>query len=298
MTPQVSVCICTFKRSHLAETLRSVLNQANIEHLSCEIIVCDDDPARSAADLVAAVASNAPVAVNYICSGAGNVAVARNACLDAARGHLIAFLDDDETADPHWIDTLMKIQRQSDADVVKGYVRGIYPEDTPDLVILADPYTRDYGADGETLELVASGNVLLRRALIDEHHLRFNPSYGRSGGEDTDFFQRMRQLGAIMVASRSALVNEIVPSYRVTMPYFRARFRRMGQTLGKRLRTNRDFAARTFATATAAPAVCLLWAYPVARLLSGRISFRLFEKFWYSVGVLEGLAGHGREEMY
>ena len=289
----VSVCVCTYRRAHVAETIKSLLSQRLSAEDTFEIVVIDDDRARSAEAIVASF-QDAPVLVRYAHFGAGNVSLARNVALDAATGDWIAFIDDDELAAPDWLASLLRVQRESGADIVKGYVDGIYPPETPAWVRAGDPYTRDYGADGETPRLLASGNVLFRRALIESIKLRFDPAFGRTGGEDSDFFGRLREAGARAVASRSAVVQEIVPADRVTVAYLRRRSRRMGQTDGRKAKTaGRALAAGLGAAIAAGGSVI----YPLALLLSGRVGFKVFAKFWYSVGMLEGLAGWAKEEM-
>ena len=47
---------------------------------------------------------------------------ARNAVITLAKAEtdFIVFIDDDQTADPHWLDALLKVQRDTKADVVTG----------------------------------------------------------------------------------------------------------------------------------------------------------------------------------
>src|SRR5665811_127948 len=227
--PKVSVCICTLSRPHVAETIKSVLDQEGLDGCAFEIIVADDDPKLSAQRVVQEMAEKTSIPVRYVPCGARNVAVARNACLDAARGDWIAFIDDDERADPGWLASLLSAQKAYGADVVKGMVRGIYPAETPIWIKIADPFTRDYGPTGQTPKEMATGNVFFRRALAAPPHHRFDPAFGRTGGEDTDFFRRLTQMGARIVACREAVVDEVVPVERVSLVYLSGRARRLGQ---------------------------------------------------------------------
>lgn len=292
----VSVCICTYRRAHVGETIRSVLAQA-VGARTLEIVVVDDDPQVSAQAVVTAIAATAPVPVRYAVCGTGNVAEARNTCLDTARGTWIAFIDDDEIAEPGWITALIAAQERYGADVVKGYVRAVYPEGTPDWIRAADPFTRDYGPTGQPPALLATGNVLFRRALIDEAGIRFDPQFGRTGGEDTDFFRRVRALTDRIVATREAVVQEIVPPERVAIGYLSQRARRMGQVEAHKSR--RGISEETLAGHVAKAALCvaLLWPNRVLRPIAAKPAYRTFAKFWYSLGVLEGAALARRSEM-
>lgn len=287
----VSVCVCTFRRAHVAETIRSLLAQDVEEKF--EIVVVDDDPDRSAEALVAGFAE-ARLPVRYVHAGVRNVSAARNAALDAATGAWIAFIDDDEVAHRDWLRRLLAVQREMGADIVKGYVRGVYPGETPAWLVAADPFTRDYGADGAEPKELASGNVLFRRALIEANKLRFDLQFGRTGGEDSDFFARLRAAGARAVACRSAVVDEVVPADRMAGPYLRARGQRMGQTDGRKARARGRMLGPLVSAGLGAG---LGWAHPLLRPFSPRASYKALLKFWYSVGVFEGVVGRQTKEM-
>ena len=62
---------------------------------------------------------------------------------------------------------------------------------------------------------------------------------------------------------------------------------------GGAVRFGAGFAAAFGAAVSAGASVI----YPVALLLNGRVGFKVFAKFWYSVGVIEGFAGWATEEM-
>ncbi len=288
MKPYISVCVCTFKRPHVLQTIRSVLAQEGICHRTIEIVVVDDDPKWSAESIVEAIASTAPRPVYYVRSGARNVAAARNACLDAAWGSWIAFIDDDEIAEPDWLSRLIAAQLDHGADVVKGFVRAVYPLGTPDWVKIADPYTRDYGPTGTQPKRLATGNVLFLRDMVERHQLRFNTTFGRSGGEDTEFFRCLRATGAKIVASRDAIVNEIVPESRTTKVYLVSRYKRMGRTDGFKMRLGLSSRSPISAISKAALLVTVLWSYPLFRFLGVRLAFKAFASFWYSIGIIQG----------
>ena len=295
--PLVSVCICTFRRPHVAETVLSVFEQKGVEDGTFEVLVCDDDPERSAAPLFRRLCAVAP-GLRYIVSGAANVALARNQCLAQARGSLIAFIDDDQIADAHWLSTLLHAEAAHQAHIVKGFVRGVYPPATPGWVRAADPFTRDYGPTGSQLKDGATGNVLFRRDLHTHHGLAFDPAFGTTGGEDTDFFRRATALGATMISCREAVVDEIVPPYRVERDYLADKALRIGETAG--ISSRRSVYGRKRAldeTARALAGVSLGWIYPALRPIGNASAYRVMVKFWYSVGMLRGLMGMGVRRM-
>lgn len=288
---EISVCICTFRREHVAKTIRSVLEQEGVEAGSFEIVVVDDDPERSAEAAVRSAAEGARVPVRYVPCGSRNIAIARNTCLDAARGAWIAFIDDDEIADPRWLSALRAVREETGAGVVKGYVRGVYPPGTPAWVLNGDPYTRDYGADGATPGTIATGNAFFDRLRVVTEGVRFNPAFGESGGEDSNFFRRVRAGGTKIVASRSAVVGEIVPEARVSARYLSAMHRRLGRTEGRNFHRGEAHFPLARALAIAARGMGTCWVYPLLRATGARSTYAVFRRFWYAVGLIEGLIG-------
>jgi succinoglycan biosynthesis protein ExoM len=292
---RISVCICTFKRPMVVETIRSILSQKRISLSDIEIIVCDDDPQTSARELVLPFTKGAPTRVNYIVSGASNVAVCRNACMAAARGDSIAFIDDDEIAESDWLAELMSTQAYYAADVVKGVVRAIYPPETPRWIVEGDPFTRDHGHTGTPVSKIGTGNVLFLRDFALSKAIKFDPRLGQTGSEDLDFFRRFHDCGARMVSSRTAIVNEIVPPSRVIPRSLSHRFRRQGRTLGRAYISKIFSIGGLIAIITAISRVMLFAIYPLMRCIpaAGALRFKLFRTAWYHIGVLEGIIGRG-----
>jgi succinoglycan biosynthesis protein ExoM len=76
----------------------------------------------------------------------------------------------------------------------------------------------------------------LRRELIDRAGLAFRTELGRSGGEDIDFFYRLRDAGGRIGYAPAALIHEPVPLERTSLGYLLRRNFRQGQTHARRLK--------------------------------------------------------------
>jgi succinoglycan biosynthesis protein ExoM len=227
----VDICICTFRRPFLAETLRSVA-ALEIAGVDVRVIIADNDTVPSARPLVDAAREGFAWPITYVHAPSANICIARNACLDAATADYVAFIDDDETVSPQWLSQLLAVAGQSNAEAVLGPVRAVY-----------DPRTPSWMAEGDfhsTLPVVVDGairtgytcNVLIRRSEPFAS-LRFDLSLGKSGGEDTDYFYRLTGLGGTIAQAPEALVYEPVPADRAAMAWLVRRRLRMGQTHGK-----------------------------------------------------------------
>ncbi len=291
----ISVCLCTYRRPTVVRTLASLAAQRLPAGCSLEIVVVDNDPAGSAEALVRAWSPD----VAYAIEPGPNIAAARNRTLELARGEWLAFLDDDEEADPSWLAQLLRAADAYDADAVIGRVVAVYPEGAPVALRAADPLSRDWGPTGRRLDAGSTANALLRARLVRGSELRFDPKFGRSGGEDSDFFGRLAEGGARIVASREAVVREAAPASRLDPAYLRRRALRAGQSYGLvRLRSRPGLLRVPFLAASTAKAVGFLL---VARLV-GRtrrpIGWRLRIRGWLNLGKLRACLGRPMPVMY
>lgn len=296
----VSVCICTYGRPSVAATINSVLSQEGVSISDIEILVCDeDDPKTSAEKLIKDIALHAPAPIRYLVSSGRSIVNCRNTLLAGATGDWIAFIDDDQTANPSWLTELLSAQKQYNADVVKSYVKAIYPPGAPPWVQECDPYTRDYGPTGTRLTMPSTNGILFRRAFALEHNIAFDPQYGRTGGEDADFFLRFHNRGARIIACRTSVVNEHVPLPRLDKSYLRRRFTGDGYNYGRFYLSRLSNSRRLIAIGKSALGVGAFASYGLVWPINVAAGFKMFRKFWIYLGVLEWAARRrSYEELY
>lgn len=226
----VDVCVCTFRRPSVKDLLASLAAQALPEGWRMRVVVADNDDTPSARETVEAAFREYGLDGRYLHAPARNISIARNACLDAANGELIAFVDDDEIARTDWLAKLISARAQTGAKVVFGKVKAVYADDAPawmrdgDMHSTPPPIRRGEIAGGYTC------NVLIAREAIG--NLRFNPAFGRSGGEDTTFFGQLQKDGVAMSFADDAVVDEPVPPARYSYEWMSRRAYRSGQSWG------------------------------------------------------------------
>lgn len=227
---RIDICICTFKRPFLAETLRSIAALNRGVH-QVRVIIADNDTVPSARELVTALAAEMPMPMTYVHAPEANICIARNACLEAADGDFIAFVDDDEVVSQYWLTELVGKAQATGATAVLGPVRAIYADSAPGWMVRGDFHsTLPVFVDG-TIRTGYTCNVLIRW-IEPFKSLRFNPALGRSGGEDTDFFYALTAQGGTIDYAPDAVVDEPVPAERATMTWLVKRRLRFGQTHG------------------------------------------------------------------
>jgi len=74
-----------------------------------------------------------------------------------------------------------------------------------------------------------TSNVLIDMNFVRRHMLQFDPALGRTGGEDTFFFQAMYRRGAVLRYAPGAVVREDVAASRLNLKWILRRKFRAGQ---------------------------------------------------------------------
>lgn len=227
---KIDLCICTFRRPHVADTLRSVEAVRRPEGVCLRVIVIDNDDTPSARARVAEAAAAMSLPVRYVHAPGANISIARNAGLDAAEAEWVAFLDDDEIAAPGWLAALVACQRATGADGIFGHSRAVYGPNAPEWIVRGDFHSQIAAPRNGVVETGHTCNALLRWAGTRWAGERFEIARGRSGGEDTEFFFRLRRLGARYAIADDAIVTEDVPASRLTLGWLLRRRFRIGQS--------------------------------------------------------------------
>jgi mycofactocin system glycosyltransferase len=191
-TPFVSIIIPVYNRAgEIGECLKSLLALDYPEERR-EIIVVDD----GSTDDLHEVIGRYPVRLLAYPENRGQSA-ARNLGVAAARGEIIAFIDSDCVAEPHWLSELTPYFQDPRVALVGGYVAAYYRETWLDRYeAAASPLNMgEHLAIGEAQDLdfyVPTCNLLVRRDAYQEvggldEALRF--------GEDVDLCWKVRKQG-------------------------------------------------------------------------------------------------------
>ncbi|OQM74274.1 glycosyltransferase [Manganibacter manganicus] len=291
----IDICVCTFRRPYLEQTLRSLAALKIPGEWKVDIIVADNDVLPSASELVERLAAELPFEVRYIHCPAANISLARNACLDAATGGYLAFIDDDSTASPQWLEKLVARAGATGADAVLGPVNAVYRPSAPAWMWRGDIHsTRPVLVNGEILTGY-SGNVLLDRASPHVRGRRFNLALGRSGGEDTEYFSLLHQSGGRIAYAPDAIVHEPVSDERARFSWLAKRRFRSGQTHGRLLLTRRA-ALPQIGLAAAKAVFCFVAAGLLAAVPHRRNGQAL--RGVMHAGVVSGLSGMRELHLY
>jgi succinoglycan biosynthesis protein ExoM len=214
--PLISICVCTYRRPEQLEQLLKALDQQTTKGLfRFSIVVVDNDESQSARSTVESWVKRTSVSVSYRVEAQQNIAVARNASVAMATGELVAFIDDDEEPSGDWLCTLYQALLEYRADGVLGPVLPKFEEGAPAWAVKGRVFHRPGFKTGTAIHwsITGTGNVLVRREVLQELDGPFNPQLG-AGGEDTDLFRRAMARGRIFVWSAEAVCHERVPPER------------------------------------------------------------------------------------
>lgn len=260
--PSISVLICVYTEKRWREILEAVDSVRNQSFKSLEIIlIVDHNPALR--DRLIAELPDVIVLENKEAQGLSG---GRNTGISAARGDVVAFLDDDAVADPDWL----KYFAGSYSDPAVLAVGGMtlpnwetgrprwFPTEfdwTVGCTYLGMPESR------AEVRNIMGGNASYRREVFDLVG-GFRTNIGRAAGkrpmgcEETELCIRVRQSrpDAVLLFENRSVIHHLVPKSRERFSYFTSRCYAEGlskalvaQNVGSQdaLSSERSYATRT-----------------------------------------------------
>jgi succinoglycan biosynthesis protein ExoM len=297
--PEISVCICAFRRPDDLRNLIELLLKQIPSTPAYELVIVDNDAARTSAPVIEEFKNSGP-RIHYAVEPVQNISRARNRSISAAAGKMIAIIDDDEVPEENWLSELYKGLIGYRADAVFGPVYPRFKETPPAWII--DGGFFDYAplTTGQVVPLdrTRTSNVMIRRSSLPHSTDIFDEKLGLSGGEDTDLFRRMRERSAKMIAIQTAVVHENIATHRATMRWLSRRWFRYGSLRIDVYDHKRN--SFTYLIVTASTALLrTLWSFARAIRQAPFSKARAaghYLRACYWVGVLANLAGYMYKE--
>ncbi len=217
----ISVCIITFKRpGFLRRLLEDLQHQETDGLFTYSIVVVDNDRTESARPVVETVRGGSKLEMAYHVQPEQNLALARNTALQQAHGDFAAFIDDDEFPIVRWLAELHRAWREYQPDGVLAPVEPHFEVVPPKWIVNSRVFQRPRYRTGYVLSWneTRTGNVLLKKSLVQEADNLFDPAFG-THGEDRDFFKRLIQKGHKFIWCDEAIAYETQPPERLTRRY-------------------------------------------------------------------------------
>lgn len=229
----VVVCVLTYLRPTGLGRLLDHIACLDTELATVEVVVVDNDPAGSAEAIVEEARRAHPLTITYAIEPTRGITFARNRALDIARergAEWIGWLDDDETPRADWLRSLVETQQATGADVVAGPSEPVFADDASPWITAAGVFDPARFTTGEPYPFfhTRTSGVILRAAVVPEEG--FDNRLALTGGEDRVFFTRIHRSGASFVWDDGAVVDEWVPTSRVSVGWLVRRWFRTGVT--------------------------------------------------------------------
>jgi GT2 family glycosyltransferase len=264
-SPTVSVVICCYTHDRWDDLTAAIASVRGQTQVPAELIIAVDH-APELAGLVRATFPDVVVVENTQTRGLSG---ARNTGIAAARGDIVAFLDDDAVAAADWLERLWVPYERPEVMAVGGRVVPDWDEGRPvwfppefDWVVGC---TYAGHPDAGPVRNVIGANMSMRRSVFTELG-GFDDRVGRiaalpAGCEETELCIRIRQRrpGSVVWYAPDSVVFHRVRAERTTFRYFTSRCRaegmsktRVAKLVGARdgLASERTYTAKTLPLAS------------------------------------------------
>jgi len=236
-TPKIALCICTYERyDELPKAIASAAAQT-LPAEDYEIIVIDNSPNHDKA-MAFRDSSGGAANLTYVIEETAGLSNARNVAARLAVAPIIAYLDDDAVASPHWAEEILKAfdtfgPRTS---IVGGRIDPIWAAPRPRWLhdsLIASLSLIDWGGDSARLaaphEWFAGANISFRVEAIRSYG-GFSAHLGRKGSgasllsnEEAELVDKIRAAGELVVYAPKARVGHLVEEKRLERSWFRRR---------------------------------------------------------------------------
>jgi len=236
----VSVVLCTYNRAALLGRALSALQaQRTAPGLSWELMVVDNNSSDHTRSIVDTAGAAFPVPLRYVFEPQQGISFARNTGVQAARGEILAFTDDDCRPESTWVQNVSDCMQRWRADGLGGRILPEWSSPPPEwlavdrhlwtsIAILDDenvrrvelgPWQREHGFR------VWGANMAFRRSAF-EAVKGFDPSLGNRGHksygrEDIMFVRRVVEAGKLVMYDPAPTVHHWVGTDRMRKRFFR-----------------------------------------------------------------------------
>ena len=232
----ITVILCTYNRcDSLARTLDSILMSTLPESFEWEILVVDNNSSDQTSRVVESFCQKHPGRIRYLFEPCQGKSYALNSGITRSNGDILAFVDDDVSVEPMWLNNLTSVLHDDKWAGSGGRilpVRGYLP---PPWLALDGPYNllgalcayfNPGDSPGELRSPPIGANMAYRKEMFDRYGL-FRTDLGPRPGseirhEDTEYGCRLIDGGEHICYVPSAVVYHEIHEKRVQKDFFLA----------------------------------------------------------------------------
>ena len=226
----ITVILCTYNRCRdLAGTLESVAASQVPSSVTWEVLVVDNNSTDQTRDVVEGFCRRHPGRFRYLFEPKAGKSYALNAGIANARGEVLAFVDDDVTVEPTWLQNLTAELHGGEWAGTAGRILPAHGFTPPPWLppiwfpILFAHF--DLGDQPSELNRPPYGaNMAFRKSAFEKHggfRIDLGPTpNSQIRNEDTEFGRRLIKAGERLRYEPSAVVYHPLPQGRITKEYF------------------------------------------------------------------------------
>jgi glycosyltransferase involved in cell wall biosynthesis len=227
----ISIILCTYNRCEaLSKALSSVAASIVPPSVEWEVLVVDNNSCDRTREVVEKFRHLYAARFRYLFEPQRGKSHALQTGIREAPGEVIAFMDDDVTVEPMWLQNLTAELHSGEWAGAGGRIVLQWPSSIPDWLAIEGPWTRhglpalDQGPEAKELIGPPFGtNMAFRKEMFDKHG-GFRTDLGPSPNdlirsEDTEFGRRLIAAGERLRYEPSAVVYHPVPEYRIQKKY-------------------------------------------------------------------------------
>ena len=248
----VSIVICTWNRAELLDAALREMTALRIPaDTSWELLVVNNNCSDSTDTVVSRYASSLPI--RRLFEPKQGLSHARNCALDAARGELILWVDDDVLVAADWLtEYVTAAEAHPNAMFFGGTIEPYFPVKPPKWIkrnrlaflsayALKEPPSQVL-MDRPEADIPIGANMAVRKCALGD--FRFDPNLGRRGkelisGEEQQLFRKLLDDGLVGIWVPSARVRHYIPPERLTVRYLWGYYHGYGKS-HIRMRTFKD----------------------------------------------------------
>jgi glycosyltransferase involved in cell wall biosynthesis len=233
---KVTIAVPSFRRPRGLERLLLAVEKLNTDARVSVLVADNDAEEREAFALCNAVQRRGyRWPLECIVAQQRGIAQARNALMDHVltprTADFVAMLDDDEWPDENWLDRFLSVQRATGADALHGAVLRVFETAPGVWAERCHGIAPVRGRTGLIPMIDSTSNVLLRCSCLQQLAKPcFDQNFALSGGEDRDFFERLRRQGKRFAWADEAIAYAWVPVSRASFGWALRRAYRTGNS--------------------------------------------------------------------
>lgn len=228
-----TVILCTFnRRQSLLEALESVAASKLPDNFTWEVLVVDNNSTDGTRAVVEEYCRRYPRRFRYLFEPRQGKSHALNSGIRESKGEILAFVDDDVTVEPTWLQNLTSSLYGDEWAGAGGKILLERTCPPPRWLALDGPYSLagvlvffDRGDKPGQLDWAPYGTNMAFRKVMFEKHGGFRTDLGPNTaneirGEDTEFGRRLMSAGERLRYEPFAIVYHSVPEKRLRKEYF------------------------------------------------------------------------------